>query len=165
MQDPAFRDRLIARLIRAPARKANRLVVEMTETAQLEDLEQASQTAHALRDLGIPFCLDDFGAGGADVRVLRALPADIVKLDGSYVPGIETEGRERAFVTGMIEIARAAGAKIVAERVETEAEALVLRNLGADFGQGWLFGRPEPMQPPPPANSARRQADADEVWS
>ncbi len=59
-------------------------MVEMTETAEIDDLEQASSTAKALRALGVPFCLDDFGAGAADMRLLRALTADIVKLDGSY---------------------------------------------------------------------------------
>jgi EAL domain-containing protein (putative c-di-GMP-specific phosphodiesterase class I) len=142
MQDPAFRDRLVALLADSSARKAGMLAVEMTETAQLEDIPQAAQTASALRQLGVPFCLDDFGAGAADVRVLRALSPDIVKLDGSYIPGILTAGRERAFIGGMVEIAHAAGAAVVAERVETEAEAVVLRGLGAEYGQGWLFGRP-----------------------
>ena len=80
-----------------------------------------------LRSLGVPFCLDDFGAGAADIRLLRALTPDIVKLDGSYIPGNRAWRRERAFVTGMIEIARAGRAEIVAEQVEIETEAEVLR--------------------------------------
>jgi EAL domain-containing protein (putative c-di-GMP-specific phosphodiesterase class I) len=63
------------------------------------------------------------------------------------VAGIAEAGRERAFVAGMIEIARAGGAEVVAERVETEAEALLLRNMGVKYGQGWLFGRPGPLPP------------------
>ena len=145
MQDPAFRDKLMARLVREPARKSGRLVAEMTETAQLENIPEAAQTARLLRELGIPFCLDDFGAGGADMRVLRSLPADIVKLDGSYIAGIAAEGRERAFVAGMIELARAARAEVVAEWVETEEEAAVLMAMGARYGQGWLFGRAGPL--------------------
>ena len=154
MQDPAFRDRLMARLIRDPARKAGRLIAEMTETAQLEDIAEAANTAQMLRDLHIPFCLDDFGAGGADMRVLRGMPVNIVKLDGSYTAGIGTNGRERAFVAGMVEIARAAGAEVVAEWVETEEEAEALRAMGVTYGQGWLFGRPEPL----PAQNAARVA-------
>ncbi len=142
VQNPAFRERLTAFLATNPARRAGLVIVEMTETAEIEDVPEAARTADALRSLGVPFCMDDFGAGAADVRLLRALTADIVKLDGSYVPGVAENGRERAFVSGMVEIARAAGATTVAERVETEAEAEALRALGVQFGQGWLFGRP-----------------------
>lgn len=160
IQDATFRDRLVAKLIGSPARKAGKLVVEMTETAQLEDVAEAAKTAQILRDMGLPFCLDDFGA---DVRILHAMPADIVKLDGSYIAGITSQGRERAFVAGMIEIARAAGAAIVAERVETEEEADALRAIGVDYGQGWLFGRPAPLDPQ--AAPARRRGIIDEKWS
>jgi EAL domain-containing protein (putative c-di-GMP-specific phosphodiesterase class I) len=130
-------------------------MVEMTETAEVENLPEAARTAEALRAAGVPFCLDDFGAGTADVRVLRALPADVVKLDGSYVPGVVHGGRERAFVAGMIDIARAAGAEVVAERVESEAEADALRAVGVTYAQGWLFGRPGPL---PSAAEARPTA-------
>ena len=164
MQDATFRDRLVAKLIAHPARKAKKLAVEMTETAQLEDLGEAAKTAQMLRDMGIPFCLDDFGSGAADVRVLRAIPADIVKLDGSYVSGIVTDGRERAFVTGMVEIARAAGAEVVAERVETQAEADALRAIGADYGQGWLFGKPGALPVPTPVAVAKRRGEMQESW-
>jgi EAL domain-containing protein (putative c-di-GMP-specific phosphodiesterase class I) len=144
-QNAGFRDRLIGLLQASPACKAGLIIVEMTETVEIEDVEEAGLTAAALRSLSIPFCLDDFGAGAADIRLLRALTPDIVKLDGSYIPGIAQGGRERAFVAGMIEIARGARAEIVAERIETEAEANALRQLGVHYGQGWLFGRPGPL--------------------
>ncbi len=145
VQSSAFRDRLLALLSASPACRAGRLIVEMTETAEVENLTEAARTVAALRAIGVPFCLDDFGAGTADVRVLRALSADIVKLDGSYVPGVLRGGHERAFVKGMIDIARAAGAEVVAERIETEGEAEALRAVGVTYGQGWLFGRPAPL--------------------
>ena len=141
-QNPGFRARLLGLLKGHPAVRAGRIGVELTETADIEDVAEVARTAAALREIGVTFCLDDFGAGTADVRLLRALRADIVKLDGSYVPGVAQGGRERAFVAGMIDIARGAGAVVVAERVETEAEAEVLRALGATYAQGWLFGRP-----------------------
>ena len=87
VQDPRFRNSLVSLLTGSAACRAGLVVVEMTETAELENIEEASATAKALRALGVPFCLDDFGAGTADMRLLRALTADIVKLDGSYVPG------------------------------------------------------------------------------
>lgn len=157
LQDDGFRVRLLAQL--ASAVKGG-LIVEMTETAEIEDLERVRQGAEALRALGIPFCLDDFGAGSADMRILRAIPADYVKLDGSYVPGVALPGRERDFVAAMAEIARAAGCAMVAERIESEGEAETLRSLGITYGQGWLFGRPGPLPENAGAAGRRRGASA-----
>ena len=159
LQDGDFRARLLAKL--AGAAKGC-LIVEMTETAEIEDLEAVRQGAEALRALGIPFCLDDFGAGSADMRILRAVPADYVKLDGSYVPGVAEGGRERDFVAAMVEIARAAGCAMVAERIESEAEAETLRGLGITYGQGWLFGRPGPL--PESSGVARRRGASAGKW-
>lgn len=142
VQSPAFRAELMEMLTASPARKAGLIIVEMTETAEVHDLGEAITTATALQSLKVPFCLDDFGAGAADIRMLRTLGADIVKLDGSYMAGVTEDGPERAFVAGMADIARAAGVEIVAERVEKEPEVEALRQLGIHFGQGWLFGRP-----------------------
>jgi EAL domain-containing protein (putative c-di-GMP-specific phosphodiesterase class I) len=167
VQNRGFRDRLIALLTASPACKAGLIIIEMTETAEIEEVAEAGLTAEALRSLGVPFCLDDFGAGAADIRLLRALGPDIVKLDGSYIPGIAEGGRERAFVAGMVEIARAAKAEIVAERVETQAEADALRELGVQYGQGWLFGHPGPLPDARPAGhrwTARRTGGKD-MWS
>lgn len=165
VQDPAFRDRMLSLLQSSRAVRDGRILVEMTETAQVNLPEEAAETSRRLRAMGIRFCMDDFGAGAADIRLLRAIPTDIVKLDGSFVPGVLNGGRERAFVVGMVEIARAAGAKVVAERVETEAEAEALAGIGADFGQGWLFGRPGPLPAPRPTAPAKRRKVLDESWS
>lgn len=145
LQSAAFLNRLLALLSASPAVRAGRMIVEMTETAEVEDVTGVARAAEALRAIGVPFCLDDFGAGAADMRLLRALPADMVKLDGSYVPGVTHNGRERGFVAGMIDIARAAEAAVVAERIESEADASALLAVGATYGQGWLFGRPAPL--------------------
>ena len=165
-QNPAFRERLVGMLGQSPAVKAGLISIELTETAELQDMTEAALTAEALRGLGVPFCLDDFGAGTADVRLLRALGADIVKIDGSYVRGIAAAERERAFVAGIVEIARAASAETVAEQVETEADAEALLSIGVTYGQGWLFGRPAPLggsTPAAPVRPARRRG-ATESW-
>ncbi len=164
-QDPACRVRLLELLSAHPARKSGLVGVEMTETADMDDMAETARTADALRGLGIPFCLDDFGAGAADVRLLRTVRPDIVKLDGSYMAGATEHGRERAFLAGLIEIARAAGAEIVAERIETPDEAEAVRALGAQYGQGWLFGRPGTLPKAPPTAPARRRKGAKESWS
>ena len=156
VQSAAFRDRLLSRLAPNPACRTGRLMVEMTETYEVENLAEAVRTAEALRGIGVPFCLDDFGTGGADLRVLRALPADIVKLDGSYVPGVVRAGRELSFVAGMVAIARARGAEVVAERIETEAEAKAMQAVGITYGQGWLFGRPGALPTPDRGHTIER---------
>ena len=163
LQSAAFRDRLLGLLAASPAGRAGRLIVEMTETAEVEDIAAAARTAEALRAIGVPFCLDDFGAGAADMRLLRALPADMVKLDGSYVSGVARDGRDRGFIVGMIDIARAVNAAVVAEQIETEAEAATLLEMGVTYGQGWLFGRPAPLAGGGVPN-ARRRGRARETW-
>jgi EAL domain-containing protein (putative c-di-GMP-specific phosphodiesterase class I) len=166
VQNNSFRNSLVKLLTASQARKAGLILVEMTETAEIEDFDLAKLTAEALRSLDVPFCLDDFGAGATDIRLLRALNPDIVKLDGSYIPGIVHDGRERAFVSGMVEIARAARAEVVAERVETEAEASALKRLGVQYGQGWLFGRPGPLPSTRPSgrHTAARRLGEKEEW-
>ena len=163
MQNPGFREAILAKFASSRACQAGRLAVEMTETAEIEDVAEAARTAKALRDMGITFCLDDFGAGSSDVRMLRDIDADVVKLDGSYVQGLARDGRERAFVVGLIEIARGAGAEIVAERIETAEEADMLREMGVHYGQGFLFGRAAPL-PKPQVTAARRKGKVTEQW-
>lgn len=161
-QDPGFRKELLKLLKPHEAVRTGRMAIELTETADIEDLDETARTASALREIGIVFCIDDFGAGTADVQLLRKLGADIVKLDGSYVPGVTQSGRERAFIAGMIGIARGAGAEVIAERVETKAEAEALRALGAKYGQGWYFGRPGPL---PAIPASRGVGSSPRTWS
>jgi len=150
MQSAGYRDRLIRHLrslgaILGPASGAaggGRLLIELTETAEIEDLTGAASAMADLRALGIPVCLDDFGAGAAAFRYLRAFQVDYVKIDGGFVRAAVTQARERAMVTAMIEIATSVGAAVVAETIETEDQSRLMAELGAQYGQGWLFGRP-----------------------
>lgn len=119
-----------------------RLLVEVTETAEITDLAAAAANIARIRAAGIPVCLDDFGAGNASFRYLRALPVDFVKIDGAYVRGALRAPEGRAFLSAMRELAGSAGAATVAEMVETEEQAALLADLGVEYGQGWLFGRP-----------------------
>jgi len=141
LQAPAFRDRLSAMLDAAPD-LAKRLLVEITETAEIEDEEEARRTVEALRARGLPICIDDFGAGAAAFRYLRAFRVDFVKVDGVYVGNAVESERDRGFIAAMVDLARTVGAEVVAERIETEAQAALMQRLGVGFGQGYLFGRP-----------------------
>lgn len=141
MQSPAFGDRMIERL-RAASAKGGRLLVELTETADIEDFASAARSMEALRAAGIAVCLDDFGAGSSAFRYLREFRVDYVKLDGGYVTGALANARERGLLVAMVELGTTMGAKSVAEMVETEAQARLMREIGVEFGQGYLFGRP-----------------------
>ncbi|MCX7382237.1 MAG: EAL domain-containing protein [Alphaproteobacteria bacterium] len=150
MQSPAFRD-VVAGILAANADivgldHPHRLLVELTETAEIEDMPAAAAAIAALRAQGVPVCLDDFGAGGAAFRYLREFGVDFVKIDGLYVRAAVRGARERGFVASMVELAGSVGAQVVAEMIETVEQAALMRELGVQFGQGWLFGRPGALQ-------------------
>lgn len=122
---------------------AERLVIEITETAEIENEDEAIRMIELLREHQIPVCLDDFGAGAAAFRYLRAFKVDYVKVDGIYVANALQSERDRGFISAMVDLARTVGAQVVAERIETEAEATLMKELGVRYGQGYLFGKPE----------------------
>ena len=139
--DAAFVDQLIVAAAGVPA---GRLLIELTETAEIADLPAAADRVARLRAAGVPVCLDDFGAGSASFRYLRDLRVDMVKIDGAYVQAAVLSDQGRAFVASMRELATSTGAETIAEMVETETEAALMSKLGVRYGQGWLFGRPAP---------------------
>jgi len=143
-QSASFRHRLNVLLNRDP-HGARRVMVELTESVEIEDEAAASVTLRGLRDRGVPICIDDFGAGAAAFRYLKSFPADFVKVDGSYVQAALTSERDRSFVAAMVDLSLADGAQVVAERIETEEAARVMQDLGVHFGQGRLFGKPGPL--------------------
>jgi len=147
LQSPPFRDRMLATLHAQDAELRARLLIELTETAEIDDLPTASATLARLRSAGITVCIDDFGAGAASLRYLRDLPVDIVKIDGAYVRAAATGKRDRDFLVHMLDLAHAAGAQTVAEMIETEAEAALMAELGVTLGQGWFLGRPKEGRP------------------
>jgi len=141
MQCPDFRAWLLTVITSHPD-ACRRLMVELTETADIDDVPAAVDTVNQLTAAGVPVCLDDFGAGFAAFRYLKEFAVAFVKIDGAYVRGASDGARESGFVSAMVELARCVGASAIAEKVETEAEAAGMAALGVQFGQGWLFGRP-----------------------
>lgn len=139
MQSTRFREDLRARL---SGRVPGRLLIELTETAEIEDVPAAADTLDQLRAAGIPVCIDDFGAGSAAFRYLRDFRVDYVKIDGAYVHAAMRNARDRTLVASMRDVAHSVGAEVVAEMIETEEAARLMRELGVSLGQGWLFGRP-----------------------
>jgi EAL domain-containing protein (putative c-di-GMP-specific phosphodiesterase class I) len=145
IQSANFGDRLMD-TIEDPKRggsdMASRLLLELTETVEIDDMATASDIVAAIRAPGVAVCLDDFGTGAAAFRYLREFQVDYVKIDGAFVRRARLGPRERSFVTSIVDLAGAAGARVIAEMVETEDEAQLMRLLGVEYAQGWLFGRP-----------------------
>jgi len=141
MQSARFRDTLL-QTIGGNVVLCERLMVELTETADIDDVPAAVDTVNRLAASGIPVCLDDFGAGFAAFRYLREFKVDYVKIDGSFVRNAGAGARESGFITAMADLARCVGAASIAEMIETDAQAECMRSLGVQYGQGWLFGKP-----------------------
>jgi EAL domain-containing protein (putative c-di-GMP-specific phosphodiesterase class I) len=121
---------------------ASRLVIEITETAALRDLEESARFVKTLHDLGCRVALDDFGAGFTSLRHLQALGVDTVKIDGSFVRNLVDRPDNQTFLRHVLGLVRGLGLKTVAECVETAQEAALLREQGVDFLQGYYFGVP-----------------------
>ena len=120
-----------------------RLIVEVTESAALSDVEAADRRLGGLRAAGIKVCIDDFGAGAASYDYLRRLSVDTVKIDGTFVRGLEAEPRARTLIRHLVELCSSLKVQTIAEMIETQAAADILREVGVDLGQGWLFGKAE----------------------
>lgn len=162
LSDGGFGERLLTLLRRSPAVQQGRVLVEMTETVVAHDQGQVQAVVRELRDLSVAFCIDDFGAGSADVQMLRWLPSDYVKLDRSYVREVAADDRSRALAGGLVELARRSGAQMIAEGVETEVQRATLMAMQVPLGQGWLFGKPGPLAPVD--TGAGRRRGAREQW-
>ena len=126
---------------------AQRLVVEITETAGLEDLDECARFVCTLRDLGCKVALDDFGAGYTSFRHLKTLAVDLVKIDGSFVRGIGRNPDNLVFVRTLLDLVRNFNLDSVAECVETEEEARLLVREGVRYLQGHAVGSPSLVRP------------------
>lgn len=124
-----------------------RLIVEITETTALSDLEVAISFFEKLRAVGCCVAIDDFGAGFTSFRNLRDLPVDIIKLDGSYCCNLATDGENAYFAKTLIDMAHRFGIKTVAEWVETADDANALKAMGIDYLQGNHIGLPDMAAP------------------
>ena len=117
------------------------LTVEVTETALMEDIPHMRQTFERLRSAGVKVALDDFGTGYSSLARLSRVPVDVIKLDRAFVTDIDTRVEARHMASAILGLSTAIGATMVAEGIETEAEAATLLDLGCVVGQGFLFAR------------------------
>jgi len=122
------------------------IIVEVTEQSALTNLDRAAAAMRRLRELGCGIAIDDFGTGANSLAYLRSLPVTRIKIDGSFVRDMLTNSRSESGVKGILQLAREYRLDTVAEFVETEAVARRLQSLGVARGQGYLFGKPEPVE-------------------
>ncbi|WP_296819553.1 EAL domain-containing protein [Brevundimonas sp.] len=121
---------------------SQRLLIEITESETLKDLDQANRRIQDFRQRGHSVYLDDFGAGAASISYLQMLEVDGVKIDGRYIRDITKSNRDRTLVKHIVRLCADFGTRCVAEVVETEEVHAVLVEAGVTYGQGWLYGRP-----------------------
>ena len=139
----AILDDEVLRLLEAS--EPGRMVVEITEHRSIEDYGLISRALARLRAHGLRLAVDDAGAGYASLRHLLEIRPDLIKLDASLTRGIDVEPGRRALAKALIAFARATGATLVAEGIETAAEKTELERLGVALGQGYHLGQPGPL--------------------
>ncbi|HXW39112.1 MAG TPA: EAL domain-containing protein, partial [Acidimicrobiales bacterium] len=127
------------------------LNLEITESLFMEDLRHILPILRELRALGVGLTIDDFGVGYSSLSYLRQVPVTALKIDRSFVSNLGVDTEARAIVAALIPMAHMLELKVVAEGVETEDHARLLGELGCDFAQGYLYGRPAPLEHEPHA--------------
>jgi len=121
---------------------ANRLVVELTETASLHQFEENARFVSQLRELGVRVAIDDFGAGYTSFRNLQMMHVDVVKIDGSYIKDLSSSPQNQVFVRTLTGLAKNLNMRVVAEWVGSDEDAALLESFGVDYFQGFHFGEP-----------------------
>ena len=122
---------------------ANRLIVEITETAAQRDLRSTAYFVASVQELGCSVALDEFGSGYTSFRQLKALSVDMVKIDGTFVKDLEKNADNQFFVKILLDFAQGFGLKTVAEFVENGEVAKTLMDMGVDYLQGYYLGKPQ----------------------
>lgn len=123
---------------------AERLTLEMTESLLIEEDDRISATLDAFRQLGVGIAVDDFGTGYSALSYLRRFPVTTLKIDRAFVRDIETDTSDAKLVESIVAMARALSITVIAEGVETAAQADLLRDMGCAYAQGYLFSKPLP---------------------
>ena len=125
-----------------------RLELEITESILLDEGETSAAALRALRDLGVRLVLDDFGTGYSSLSYLRRLPLDTIKIDRSFIDGLDSDDANLPIVQAVIALAHGLGIDVVAEGIETAGQLARLRELVCDRGQGYYYARPQPPEQP-----------------
>ena len=131
-----------AAILRETGADPSRILIEITETALMADVETNLRVLRQLAELGLRVAVDDFGTGYSSLAQLTRMPVSVLKIDKAFIDGLESSAESRTVVRAVIGLGRSLGMKLVAEGVENEAQLLELRSLGCDLIQGYFFYRP-----------------------
>lgn len=123
----------------------SRIIFELTETAAFHNLDEVRHFVQRIKNLGCRFALDDFGVGFSSFYYIKELDFDYLKLDGSFIVNLPRNQNDQVFVRAMVEISRVFGLSVIAEWVEDQETADMLREFGVRYGQGYHFGKPAPL--------------------
>ncbi|MBP2301611.1 diguanylate cyclase (GGDEF)-like protein/PAS domain S-box-containing protein [Azospirillum picis] len=149
LSDPNF-VQVVREVLRETGVEPSWIKLELTESAVMDKAEQSIRLLRDLRALGIKLSIDDFGTGYSSLSYLHKLPIDSLKVDRSFVSAMHQSEENRAIVRIIMDLARLLGFDVIAEGIETSADANLLRALACDYGQGYHFARPLP-----PADAGR----------
>jgi EAL domain-containing protein (putative c-di-GMP-specific phosphodiesterase class I) len=138
---------LLGAQLRAHPGVAQRLILEITETAAIQNIDETAGFVTRAKDFGCRIAIDDFGAGYTSFRNLRRLGVDIIKIDGAFVQNLPRSEDDRVFVRTLIELGRSLGLSTVAEWVQDDEAAAVLAEWGCDYLQGDLIARAKIERP------------------
>jgi len=133
----------IRRALRAARLDPSALKLEITESVLMADAQSTVETLQSLKALGIGLAIDDFGTGYSSLAYLKLFPVDTLKVDRSFVDGLGEDPQDTAIVHSVVALAKALGL-VTGEGIETEKQRQLLRDLGCERGQGYLFARPCP---------------------
>jgi EAL domain-containing protein (putative c-di-GMP-specific phosphodiesterase class I) len=122
--------------------KPELLQIEITESAMLGGAQQAAETIHRFREMGVSMAIDDFGTGYSNLSYLPTLAFDFLKIDRSFVKNLETQPETESMIGTLIDLAHSFGMRVIVEGVEKQEQLDVVKALGANEVQGYLMGRP-----------------------
>jgi EAL domain-containing protein (putative c-di-GMP-specific phosphodiesterase class I) len=141
LEDLGLADELLA-VLHETGFDPRRLEVELTEHALVRDIASARHVVGLLSQAGMTIALDDFGTGYSSLAYLSELPVDKIKIDRSFVRSLHERAASAKIIAAIVGLSRSLGVEVIAEGVETEADAQALARLGCDAAQGYLFARP-----------------------
>ena len=132
----------VGRSLQAAEMRPAQLTLEVTESVLMNGIENAVNTLTALRQMGVQLSIDDFGTGYSSLSYLATLPIDALKVDRSFIDKMSREGEGGEIVKAIFKLGQALSKEVYAEGIETSAQLALLRELGCEFGQGFLLSRP-----------------------
>jgi diguanylate cyclase (GGDEF)-like protein/PAS domain S-box-containing protein len=138
----------LKRELDASARDPQSIVIEVTETAAIANMDRARAFVTQIKDLGCKIALDDFGAGFGSFYYLKYLPLDFLKIDGEFITHLPASKTDQILVEAIMTMAHGLGQQVIAEHVQDAATVQILRRLGVDHAQGYHLGRPAPITEP-----------------